>query len=179
MPARNNRNTRTPTIRTVVLVVLLTILSVASSTFASTNSGNMHKKNSSRRSSQPLKNTLADALDPPGKACRFFVWDALSAILHNWCRNLSFEHTYEGRGGKKVCVYHVCRYIQFVCLFVFVPVCGFVRSFARSLIRLRELPTMGSQKEKRTGGLANWWRCFLEPTQMHTHAHTHIHKQPQ
>jgi hypothetical protein len=36
------------------------------------------------------------------RACRFYVWNAPSALLHRWCHHLQRDNIYEGRGGKKV-----------------------------------------------------------------------------
>jgi hypothetical protein len=44
-------------------------------------------------------------------ACRWYVWDAPSALLYHWCRRLQRDCIYEGRGGKKVRKYiiHLCK----------------------------------------------------------------------
>lgn len=37
----------------------------------------------------------------PRGACRFFVWDGLSALRYHLCNRLIRENLYEGRGGQK------------------------------------------------------------------------------
>jgi hypothetical protein len=39
------------------------------------------------------------------RACQFYVWNGISALLFRWCNHLQRDSIYEGRGGKKVCSY--------------------------------------------------------------------------
>ena len=73
--------------------------------------GARESRRAGAKASSPRR--LVDSLEPSGHACGFFVWDFVSAILYDWCKTLSKNWEYEGRGGKKVCVcVCVC-----VCLF--------------------------------------------------------------
>jgi hypothetical protein len=45
------------------------------------------------------------------RVCRWYVWDAPSALLYHWCRRLQRDCIYEGRGGKKVRKYVVVRFV--------------------------------------------------------------------
>lgn len=41
------------------------------------------------------------------RACRFYVWDAVSASMYHLCRYLMKEYVYEGRGGRKVRISYI------------------------------------------------------------------------
>ena len=38
---------------------------------------------------------------PKRRACRFFLWDASSALLYRWCKHLMRDCVYEGKGGHR------------------------------------------------------------------------------
>jgi hypothetical protein len=48
--------------------------------------------------------TATESRTPERKACSFFVWDIVSSVSYHWCKHLLKDCTYEGLGGRKVCL---------------------------------------------------------------------------
>jgi hypothetical protein len=61
-----------------------------------------NKTNRSIHSSSSL--TSIPMISSNRRACRFYLWNAPSALLYRWCHHLQRDNIYEGRGGKKVCL---------------------------------------------------------------------------
>jgi len=96
------------------LVLLLALVQVGSTVSLSRlwfvrGGGSSRLENWQRRDEKKTTTKLDAADDSPisklssgRRACGFYIWDAPSALLHQWCTHLLKDCVYEGRGGRKV-----------------------------------------------------------------------------
>lgn len=80
----------------------------------------------SSASSSPPSSSLTSPLSRRGgslnrsrPACRFFVWDAVSAGRFHMCNHLLKDRVYEGLGGKKVCAIFILCTCIYVCVSIY------------------------------------------------------------
>ena len=59
-------------------------------------------RSESRLTSSTTATVMGGASTRPRTACKFYIWNAPSAMLYKWCQHLMKDHIYEGRGGVKV-----------------------------------------------------------------------------